>query len=95
MDNIIFKNIFSERKIKEWNEYKINIINNLNNINYNEFSNHIIKSKMRILLYKYITSNNNIFIEVNYEEYKFIDNKYKFYDIINFIEECIKIIIFY
>jgi hypothetical protein len=92
MDNVIFENIFSENKIKEWDEYKNNIIKNLNNINYNEFSVHITKPDMRYLLYKYITLNNNIFRKIKYEEYEFINENFKSIDIINFIEECIKII---
>jgi len=36
VEGIIVSNIFSESKVIDWNEYKINILNNINNINFNE-----------------------------------------------------------
>jgi hypothetical protein len=36
VEGIIVSNIFTESKVIDWNEYKINILNNLNNINFNE-----------------------------------------------------------
>lgn len=36
VEGIIGSVIFTERNIIDWNEYKTNILNNLNNINFNE-----------------------------------------------------------
>jgi len=46
VEGIIMSNIFTESKVIDWNEYKINILNNLNNINFNEkIENYISSSK--------------------------------------------------
>ena len=78
VEGIIGSVIFTERNIIDWNEYKINILNNLNNINFNEKienyissgkSLHVTKIRMRKILYNSIVLNNNIFIEVGYNSY--------------------------
>ena len=97
VEGIIESVIFTERNIIDWNEYKINILNNLNNINFNEKIENYVSSgkllyvkrpRMRKILY------NNIFIEVGYNSYS-VKEQYdiKQEDIYNFIEECIKIIL--
>jgi len=103
VEGIIVSVIFTERNIIDWNEYKINILNNLNNINFNEkienyissgTSLHVTKIRMRKILYNSIVLNNNIFIEVGYGSYS-IKEQYdtKQRDVYNFIEECIKILV--
>jgi len=103
VEGIIESVIFKERNIIDWNEYKINILNNLNNINFNEKienyissgkSLHVTKIRMRKILYNSIVLNNNIFIEVGYGSYS-IKEQYdiKQRDVYNFIEECIKILV--
>ena len=103
VEGIIVSVIFTERNIIDWNEYKINILNNLNNINFNEKienyisygkSLHVTKIRMRKILYNSIVLNNNIFIEVKYGSYS-IKEQYdiKQQDVYNFIEECIKILV--
>jgi len=70
VEGIICHNIFTERNIIDWYEYKINILNNLNNINFNENienyvssgkSLHVLRPKMRKILYSSIVLNNKIF----------------------------------
>jgi len=103
IEGIIASVIFTERNIIDWNEYKINILNNLNNINFNEKienyissgkSLHVTKIRMRKILYNSIVLNNKIFIEVGYGSYS-IKKQYdiKQRDVYNFIEECIKILV--
>ena len=103
VEGIIVSVIFTERNIIDWNEYKINILNNLNNINFNEKienyissgkSLHVTKIRMRKILYNIIVLNNNIFIEVGYGSYSIKEQYYiKQRDVYNFIEECIKILV--
>lgn len=100
MEGIIYHNIFTERNIMEWNEYKNNIINNFNNINFTEKiqdyvppcgrSLHISRPRMRSLIYNSIVLNNKIFEEVGYNSYQ---AKIRQSDIFNFIEECITILV--
>ena len=109
VEGIIVSNIFTESKVIDWNEYKINILNNLNNINFNEQienyissgktkaeckSLHVTKKRMRKILYDSIVLNNNIFIEIGYNSYS-IKEQYniKQRDVYIFIEECIKILV--
>ena len=103
VEGIIWSIIITERNIIDWNEYKINILNNLNNINFNEKIENYVSSgkllyvtrpRMRIILYNNIVLNNNIFIEVGYNSYS-IKEQYdiKQRDVYNFIEECIKILV--
>jgi len=103
VEGIVGSVIFRERNITDWNEYKINILNNLNNINFNEKienyissgkSLHVTKIRMIKILYNSIVLNNNIFIEVGYGSYS-IKEQYdiKQRDVYNFIEECIKILV--
>ena len=103
VEGIIVSVIFTERNIIDWNEYKINILNNLNNINFNEkIENyissgkllHVTRPRMRIILYNSIVLNKNIFKEVGYGSYS-IKEQYdiKQRDVYNFIEECIKILV--
>ena len=70
VEGIIEHNIFTERNIIDWDEYKINILNNLNNINFNENIENYVSSgeslrvsrpKMRKILYSSIVLNNKIF----------------------------------
>jgi hypothetical protein len=102
VEGIIVSVIFTERNIIDWNEYKINILNNLNNINFNEKienyisygkSLHVTKIRMRKILYNSIVLNNNIFIEVGYGSYSIKEYDIKQQDVYNFIEECIKILV--
>ena len=104
VEGIVGSVIFRERNITDWNEYKINILNNLNNINFNENIDDYISAgrslqlttrpRMRKILYNSIVLNNNIFIEVGYDSYN-IKEQYdiKEQDVYNFIEECIKILV--
>jgi hypothetical protein len=103
VEGIIVSNIFSESKVIDWNEYKINILNNINNINFNEkIENyissgktlHVTRKRMRKILYDSIVLNNNIFIEIGYDSYS-IKEQYniKQRDVYIFIEECIKILV--
>jgi len=103
VEGIIVSNIFSESKVIDWSEYKINILNNINNINFNEKienyissgkSLHVTKKRMRKILYDSIVLNNNIFIEIGYDSYS-IKEQYdiKQRDVYIFIEECIKILV--
>jgi hypothetical protein len=101
---IIENNISAERSIKDWNEYKNNILNNLSKINFNtEIENyitfgktlHVTKKEMKELLYNYIVLNRNIFEETNtYKVYRFkeeIDIKQR--DLNEFIDVCINILV--
>ena len=100
---IISHNIFVERNIENWNEYKTNILNNFNNINFNEQIDnyipcdrklHITRPKMRGMLKANIMYNSNIFIEVGYGSYKPREQyDIKQNDIYDFIEECVKILV--
>ena len=109
VEGIIGSVIFTERNIIDWNEYKTNILNNLNNINFNEKienyissgktkaeckSLYVTKKRMRKILYDSIVLNNNIFIEVGYNSYS-VKEQYdiKQKDVYNFIEDCIKILV--
>lgn len=103
VEGIICSVIFTARNIIDWNEYKIIILNNLNNINLNEKienyissgkSLHVTKIRMRKILYNSIVLNNNIFIEVGYNSYS-VKEQYDIeqQDVYNFIEECIKILV--
>lgn len=103
VEGIINHYIFTERNSIIWNEYKNNIINNFNNINFNEKIDNYIpcdrilyvtRPRMRVLLYNSIVLNNNIFMEVGYGSYKSREeNNIKQRDIYDFIEECIKILV--
>lgn len=104
IQRIIQHNIFIERNIIDWNEYKNNIINNINNINFTEKIENYVpppgrslyfsRQRMRSLIYNTISINKKIFKEVGYEFYKpreqfnLTDS-----DVYNFIEECIKILV--
>ena len=80
IQGIIEYNIFTERNITDWNEYKINIINNFNNINFTEkIENYVAppgrslyfsRERMRSLIYNTIVINKKIFKEVGYEFYQ-------------------------
>jgi hypothetical protein len=59
VEGIIEHVIFIERNIIDWNDYKINILNNLNNINFNKKienyissgkSLHVTRPRMRKIL---------------------------------------------
>ena len=104
VEGIVGSVIFRERNITDWNEYKINILNNLNNINFNENIDDYISAgrslqlttrpRMRRILYNSIVLNNNIFIEVGYDSYSIKEHyDIKEQDVYNFIEECIKILV--
>ena len=104
IEGIIQYNIFTERNIMDWDEYKINIINNFNNINFTEkIENyvpppgrtlHVSRPKMRELLHSSIVFNKKIFKEVGYEDYKPREQyNFTFYDICDFIEKCVKILV--
>jgi hypothetical protein len=89
----------------DWNEYKINILNNFeNNINFsNQIENyvppegtklHLPRQRMRKLLYNCIVLNKHIFEEVGYDIYQSkeqYDVTHK--DIFDFIEECINLLV--
>ena len=101
IEGIITHNIFIERNIVDWDEYKENILNNLNAINFNLKIKDYISSgkllyvsriKLRQLLYNSIVLNNNIFMEVGYNKFEF-KNEYTIYDIYDFIEICVKILV--
>ncbi len=104
IEGIIHHNIFIARDNTDWDNYKINILNNFeNNINFsNQIENYVESGKklyvtmprMRKLLYNCIVLNKNIFIEIGYDVYQSkeqYDVKHK--DICDFIEECIKILV--
>jgi len=104
VEGIIQHNIFTERNIIDWHEYKNNIINNFNNINFYENienyvplcgrSLHVSRPRMRKLLHSSIVLNNKIFEELGYDVYKSreqYDVTHK--DICDLIEECVKILV--
>jgi len=103
IQGIVEHNIFTERNIMDWNEYKNNIINNFNNINFTEkienyVSNgrslYVSRPEMRKILYSSVVLNNKIFEEVGYDLYKSKEQyNVTHKDICNFIEECIKILV--
>ena len=103
IQGIIEHNIFTEKHIADWNVYKINILNNFNNINFTEqIENYIpcdkslytTRPRMRKILYDSIVLNTKIFMEVGYSSYQpkeqFNITHSNIYD---FIEECIKILV--
>lgn len=89
--------IFSKRNIQDWNDYKTNIIRDLNDIDNYEPCERILyvtRPRMRIVLYNSIILNNNIFTEVGYNSYQPKEQyNIKHSDIYDFIEECIKILV--
>ena len=103
IEGIIEHNIFTERNIIDWDEYKNNILNNFNNINFTErIENYIpcgkslytTRTRMRKILYDSIVLNTKIFMEVGYDSYQpkeQYDIKHK--NIYNFIDECVKILV--
>ena len=104
IEGIIQHNIFTERNIIDWDEYKNNILNNFNNINFTErIENYIppcgkslytTRTRMRKILYDSIVLNTKIFMEVGYDSYQpkeQYDIKHK--NIYNFIDECVKILV--
>jgi len=103
IEGIIFSNIYKENNITDWLEYKINIIDNLNNINFMNYIENYVKCnkklyvtrpRLRTELYKYITCNNKIFKEVGYNTYESHEGyNINRYDIYNFIEICVNIIV--
>jgi hypothetical protein len=104
IEGIIQHNIFKEINIMDWNEYKNNIKNNFNNINFTEKiedyipppgrSLYLSRQRMRSLIYNTININKNIFKEVGYdfyqprEQFNITDS-----NIFDFIEDCIKILV--
>ena len=103
IEGIISHSIYTTRHNIEWDDYKYNIIDNLNNIDFYEKienyepcgrSLYTTRPRMRIILYKSIVLNNNIFSEAEYDIYKPKENyNIKEQDIYYFIEECIKILV--
>lgn len=104
MQSIIEHNIYIERNIIDWNEYKSNIIKNLSNINFKEKINDYIKPegrklylskpKLRTILHNIVVINSKIFIEKGYDNYEPRNNyNITFIDICNFIEECVIILV--
>ena len=103
IEGIIEHNIFTERNIIDWDEYKNNILNNFNNINFTErIENYIpcgkslytTRTRMRKILYYSIVLNTKIFMEVGYDSYQpkeQYDIKHK--NLYNFIDECVKILV--
>jgi hypothetical protein len=103
IEDAIFNNIFSERDVVDWKQYKDNVILNFNNINFTESIEnyipcqrklYITRPKMREILHCRLTQlNDNIFQEVNYDTYA-PRQEYDicFKDICDFIEECVKIL---
>jgi len=102
VEGIIWSVILKERNIIDWNEYKINILNNINNIDFTKKIENYVSSgklyvtrpKMRKILYDSIVLNNNIFVEVGYNSYS-VKEQYdiKKLDVYNFIEDCVKILV--
>ncbi len=103
IENIIYKAIYITKDNILWENYKINIISNLNQINFNyEIENYqpcyrrlyITRPRMREILYHYICLNKNLFFEVNYGSYRPKEESNIMYgEIYDFIEECIKILV--
>ena len=103
IEGIITHNIFTERNIITWDEYKNNILNNFNSINFNEQienytacnkSLYVTRPRMRTILYNSIVLNSKIFMEIGYNSYKpregYIITHKNIYD---FIEECVVILV--
>jgi len=83
--------IFTYRNIIDWNEYKNKILTNLSNNSFNIYNGK--KGKLREILHKSIVLNEKIFKEVGYGKYEPRDNyNLSFYDICDFVEECVNII---
>jgi hypothetical protein len=103
IEGIISDAIFTTRHHIEWNDYKTNIINNFNNIDLNNNienytpcvgSLYVTRPRMRVILYNNIVLNNNIFLEIGYDNYEPKEQyNIKRKDIYNFIEECVEILV--
>jgi hypothetical protein len=104
IEGIISHSIFTTRNNTVWDDYKTDIINNLNNLNLNNHienyepaggrSLYVSRPRMRVLLYNSIVLNNNIFLEVGYNSYQPKEQyNIKHQDIYEFIEECIKLLV--
>jgi len=103
IERIIQHNIFTERNIIDWDEYKNNILNNFNNIIFTEQienyipcdkSLYITRPIMRKILYDSIVLNTKIFMEVGYNSYQPKEQyDIKHGNIYDFIEKCVKILV--
>lgn len=101
---IIAENICKEHGVKDWNEYKNNILNNLNKIDFNtEIENYIVygkklyvtKKQLKDLLYKMLPSNRNIFeCTTTYGVYGFREEiEVKQRNLGEFLDDCVKILV--
>ena len=103
IEGIIHHSIFTERNSDTWDEYKTNIIRNLNSIDFQEKienhescgkSLHVSRPRMRTLLYTSIVLNKKLFEEIGYDKYSsreghdIHDN-----DVWELIEECVNILV--
>ncbi len=103
IEGIIHHSIFTERNCDTLEEYKINIVRNLNSIDFQEKitnyescgkSLHVSRPRMRTLLYTSIVLNKKLFEEIGYEKYSsreghdISDN-----DVWELIEECVNILV--
>jgi hypothetical protein len=103
IEEIIKNSIYSAQNTNTWNEYKMNILKNLNAIdlvnkieNYKPCEKYLYVSKARLIdiIYKNIILNDKLFIELfrnGYyprQEYNFTGN-----DIWNLVDECMKIMV--
>lgn len=102
--SIIFSCISKERCNTNWNEYKVNILNNFSNINFMESIEnyipcqrklHITRPKLREQLHNDIQRlNEKIFEEYNYDAYRPKEGyKITFKELCDFVEECVKILV--
>lgn len=101
---IVFDCINVEKHITDWNTYKINIIRNLNNINFQKNIEkyipckrklYLTRPKMRMILHFRIQQlNENIFQEVGHEHYEpKKEYNISWHEMCEFIEECVKILV--
>ena len=104
IEGIISHSIFTTRNNIDWDDYKNDITNNLNNIDLNnDIENYepaggrflyVTRPRMRVVLYNSIVLNKNIFLEVGYDSYQPKEQyNIRHKDIYDFIEECIKILV--
>ena len=91
IEEMIAHLIFTERNIDNWEEYEMNIIRNLNSIDYKSC---ISKDRMAEILYKNIILNDNLFIEL-YKDGRYPRKECDFTgnDIWGLVEKCVHILV--
>lgn len=101
LQKIIIRCIMSEKNCTDWKEYTDKIYDNLCRIEPKTIYGylpcqrklHLTLPKMRTIMHNFITINNNIFIETNYDQYEAKEgHSVTFNDRCHFIEKCVVIL---